>query len=112
MSSDAEYDLKRLGQLGLIGGTLDAAVVDSEGFLVLIVSPKEPTAQGRLYPVALSVSRDHEGNGPGALITDVQSDECHNCQEEFALAKLEDINEDDDEKDPMLWCASCLADNG
>ena len=68
MSTAAHYDRNTLLDLGVEGGKVEKILVDDRGFLVLVIAPK-----GRRGPrrrLLLSVSRDHEGNGPGAVLVD------------------------------------------
>lgn len=67
MSIEATYDRTRLINDKVIGGTLEKALVDEYGFLVLVVKPKG----ARTKRVLVTVARDHECNGPGAVLTQV-----------------------------------------
>jgi len=66
MTTEATYDRSRLINAKVIGGTIEHALVDEHGFLVLVVRPKS----ARSKRVLVTVARDHECNGPGAVFTE------------------------------------------
>lgn len=64
VGTNAQFDCKQLRAAGIVGGTVESVLVDQYGFLVLVVQPKATPGKR----VLITITCDHEGNGPGAAM--------------------------------------------